>query len=97
MKFTHDANINGTSFRGSVVTTYAELVQVFGLPDEGPDDLDADKVTCCWRLEFEDGTVASIYDWKTSATPYGKYEWHIGGKTPTAVDHVLEVFYAVNA
>ncbi len=97
MKFTNDSDINGTSFKGSVVTTYAELVKVFGEPDDGPNDLDADKVTCCWRLQFEDGTIASIYDWKTNSTPYGKYEWHIGGKSTAAVDRVLETFYAVHA
>ena len=90
MKFTKDANINGTSWKGEVRTTYYDLVKVFGEPDEGPNDLDADKVTCCWRLEFEDGTIASIYDWKTNATPMGSYLWHIGGRTPTAVDRVLE-------
>jgi len=95
MKFTNDANSNFTSFRGSVFTTYDKLVQVFGNPDFGPDDTDADKVTCEWKLQFEDGTVATIYDWKTGSTPFYEYEWHIGGKSAEAVDRVLDVLYAV--
>lgn len=88
MKFEKDANINGTSLKGYVIATYDELFDAFGEPDEGPNDLEADKVTCCWRLQFEDGTVASIYDWKEDATPYHRYDWHIGGKSSEAVDLV---------
>jgi hypothetical protein len=88
MKFEKDANINGTSLKGYVVTTFDELVEVFGAPDDGPDDFEADKVTCCWRLQFEDGTIATIYDWKERSTPYYRYDWHIGGKCNQAVDLV---------
>jgi len=88
MKFTNDANINGTSLKGYVIANYDELFDAFGQPDDGPDDRDADKVTCCWRLQFEDGTIATIYDWKESATPYHRYDWHIGGKSAQAVELV---------
>jgi hypothetical protein len=88
MKFTNDAIIQGTSLKGYVIANYEELFDAFGQPDEGPDDLMADKVTCCWRLQFEDGTIATIYDWKESATPYHRYYWHIGGKSSDAVELV---------
>jgi len=39
-------------------------------------------------LEFEDGTVATIYDWKEYETPMGLYRWHIGGKNNLAVARV---------
>ena len=91
MKFTNDANVNMTSYKGSVVTTFAKLVEVFGQPDHGPDNMEHDKVTCEWDLCFEDGTVATIYDWKLDSTPFGEYEWHIGGRSSEAVDRVLEV------
>jgi hypothetical protein len=94
MKFTNDANVNMTSYRGSVRTTFAKLVEVFGQPDFGPDDMGRDKVTCEWDLCFEDGTVATIYDWKTNGTPFYEYEWHIGGRSSEAVDRVLEVLDA---
>jgi hypothetical protein len=43
-------------------------------------------------LEFEDGTVATIYDWKEYETPTGKYRWHIGGKDGMAVGAVMDAF-----
>ena len=58
-------------------------------------DLDADKVTCCWRLKFADGTVASIYDWKTGSTPFGEYDWHIGGHNIKAVNRVKTAMRSV--
>jgi hypothetical protein len=88
MKFTNDANIERTSLKGYVIASFDELVDAFGAPDDGPDDRTGDKVTCCWRLQFEDGTVATIYDWKEDATPYHRYDWHIGGKSSEAIELV---------
>lgn len=89
MKFYRDANIQGTSYKGIIRAYYHELVEVFGEPDHGPNGRDLDKVTCEWDLEFEDGTVATIYDWKEPETPFGLYDWHIGGKSFDAVDRVF--------
>lgn len=93
--FTSDADINFTSYKGYIMTTYQELCDVFGPPDDGPNDLEADKVTCCWRLKFADGTVASIYDWKTGSTPFGEYDWHIGGHNIKAVNRVKTAMRSV--
>lgn len=82
MKFKPTSNFNGTSLRGYVETDYQRLVEVLGEPCHGPDDLTGDKVTCEWSVEFEDGVVATVYDWKTyTGTPKTKYRWHIGGYT----------------
>jgi hypothetical protein len=89
MKFTNQANANMTSYKGKVNITYAELVEIFGAPDRGPNDL-GDKVTCNWELKFDDGTVATIYDWKMNDTPMGEYMWHIGGYSMDAVDRVID-------
>jgi hypothetical protein len=93
MKFTKDAVINGTSLKGETTITFAELCEVFGQPDQGP-NADMDKVTCEWALKFKDGTVATIYDWKTGSTPFGEYSWHIGGHSFDAVMRVDEVIQA---
>ena len=90
MKFTKDAFVDGTSFRGDFYAYYHELVEVFGEPDHGPNQKLFDKVTCEWDLQFEDGTIATIYDWKEPETPMGRYLWHIGGKSSDAIDRVLE-------
>ena len=90
MKFTNRANANMTSFKGYIATTYAELAEIFGAPDYGP-NADLDKVTCEWCLKFEDGTVATIYDWKTQSTPMNEHCWHIGGHSEAAVDRVTDM------
>jgi hypothetical protein len=92
MKFQKDLRINGTCLKGYLAATYDELVAVFGEPTCGPDDRENDKVTCEWQLLFEDGTYATIYDWKTDHTPMRFYDWHIGGKSFAAVLHITETF-----
>jgi hypothetical protein len=87
MKFTNDANGHMTSLQGYIRAYYHELVEVFGLPLVG-----GDKTTVEWCLEFEDGTVATIYDWKEYETPMGRYDWHIGGKSKQAVHAVTSTF-----
>lgn len=84
---TNDAsiNINGTSLQGYVRTTLAELESKLGQAEEG-----FDKSTAEWSILFEDGTVATIYDWKMPSTPLGLYNWHIGGHDPSVVDKVGE-------
>ena len=71
---------NGTSLQGYVETTLEVLEGRFGEGLGG-----GDKTTREWVLEFSDGTVATIYDWKEYTTPTGMYSWHIGGKTKQAV------------
>jgi hypothetical protein len=87
MKFTNEADANGTSLQGYVQAYYHQLVEVFGEPEGG-----GDKTTVEWCLQFEDGTVATIYDWKEYETPMGLYHWHIGGRNNLAVDRVITTF-----
>jgi len=89
MKFTNDANANMTGFKGEFPITFAELVEIFGAPKYGP-NADLDKTTCEWALTFEDGTIATIYDYKTNQTPMGEYAWHIGGHDAVAYTHVVD-------
>lgn len=89
MNFTREANIDGTSFQGSVQISYDKLVQAFGEPENVGEH--SDKVRFEWDLTFADGTVAAIYDWKQYGTPAGFIEeWNIGGKSHRAVELVLE-------
>ena len=79
---------SGTSLKGQFYTTYDRLVEVFGPPTQGP-DANEDKVTCCWVLQFDDGEIGTIYDWKTYQTPMLPYSWHIGGHTAGVVDRII--------
>ena len=77
--------VNGTSLQGYIPATYDQLVERFGQPEGG-----GDKTTVEWMLQFEDGTVATIYDWKEYSTPLYVYDWHIGGKSKQAVARVRQ-------
>jgi len=69
---------SGTCNVGYVKTTYDKLVEKLGEPaivNSGDK-----KVNCEWIILFEDGTVATIYDWKQEKTPKDIYCWHVGGK-----------------
>lgn len=74
---------NGTSLVGYIETTRQRIEEVFGAPSYSSNDT-FEKVTVEWAIKFEDGTVATIYDWKRYelGTPSSTelYEWHIGGK-----------------
>lgn len=94
MTFKKAKNVNGTHFQGSIETTLAELTRKFGPPHiEEPSEFD--KVGYEWMLEFSDGTVATIYDWKRYTKqplePNEKFEFHIGGYTNMAVKYVNHV------
>lgn len=77
---------NGTSLQGYVKTTFNKLVDTIGEPIY-PRSGDG-KVICEWVMEWEDGTISTIYCWKVSSIPMGEYNWHIGGFSEKAVNHV---------
>lgn len=82
-----DINISGTSLQGYFTATYNEVVAKFGKPDQGCDG----KTTVEWFIKFEDGTVATIYDWKSESPmhyPDEPYEWHIGGFKSKAKEYI---------
>jgi hypothetical protein len=87
-----NAQINGTYLQGEIITTRAEIEAVFGPPNYEDSD-PTDKVITEWDITFDDGTVATIYDWKRyDEGPVGmheSYSWHIGGASNDAVDYVL--------
>lgn len=92
MQHARTKQINGTSLKGYVRTTFAKLVETFGSPclNEGPCQFE--KVNIEWCLRFSDGTIATIYNWKC----YGwqplnnEYDWHIGGHNSNAVELVKQ-------
>lgn len=95
MTITKASNATGTSLQGHIETTYEELVKVFGKPNYGP-DADEDKTTCEWCLWIE-GSLVTIYDWKTRCTPMDTYSWHIGGKNKEAAELVYDAFFQSKA
>ena len=104
MKFTtHNQAIietNGTHLQGYIQTNYADLIKVFGIPKVWDDY----KTDAEWKVCFEDGTRATIYNYKDGKNYCGKYglevqeikEWHIGGFNQDAVDRVLKALHATD-
>ena len=91
MQHARTTQVNGTSLKGYVKTTFNKLVATFGAPclnDNPFNGGDYEKVTIEWCLRFTDGTIATIYDWKRYGSPLAddqEYEWHIGGHVASAV------------
>ena len=79
---------NGASLVGKVKATYAELRSLFGKPMTWDDG----KVDAQWVVEFSDGTIASVYNWKDGVAYLGETglpiknitEWHVGGFSSAA-------------
>ena len=85
--------INWSSRKGEITTTLGNLRKVFGDPCmEEPTQWD--KVGYEWKLKFEDGTIATIYDWKRyTDEPLGEDEvftFNIGGHETEAVLRVQQ-------
>ena len=76
-----DVETVGTSLAGYVDVGYARLVEVFGEPNE----YDSYKTDAHWALRFEDGTIATIYNYKDGKNYLGEEgkavadirNWHI--------------------
>lgn len=82
-----DVSINGTSFMGSIVSTYDELFETFG--QETLDGSADGKVQAEWVIMTPDG-VATIYDYKSAVKKEAVTDWHIGGRDVGVVGWVLK-------
>ena len=84
----------GTHLMGYIETSYARLVEEFGEPEDGEYKIDA-----MWFLKFEDGTIATIYNYKDGYNYLGIKgrevesirDWHVGGFSKDAVERVREM------
>ena len=78
-----------TRYIGIVNVSFDKLVKVFDEPDICEDN----RTDVQWYLEFEDGTLASIYNWKNGKNFLGNSgllvnnitKWNIGGVNDNAV------------
>ena len=92
--------IIGSHFMGMIggdenPLTYTRLCELFGTPMMGRDN----KSFCNWVLEFEDGLIATIYDYKSSKKYLGEdglsvndmKSWHIGGHDEVVFNRVQKI------
>lgn len=84
----------GTSYQGDLLVPYQTLVTILGAPLPG----DGYKVDAEWHIRFEDGAVATIYNWKNGPNYLGEDarldwvdEWNVGGHDPEVVTRLARV------
>lgn len=79
---------DGTCLQDRISVGYHTLVDLFGIPQEG----DGHRTQVEWAIVFEDGEVATIYDWKENNKPVGFVgQWNLGGKSSVAPNRVKEL------
>jgi hypothetical protein len=86
-----EGTINGSSFKGYIIATYSQLLEVLGEPTYSEQSEDG-KVQVEWVVEFEDN-IFTVYDWKTYSREYTENElmkFNIGSKV-TATDFITEL------
>lgn len=94
-------HISDTSLQGQINADYYDLVDLFGMPMDG----DGYKVDAEWWVQFANGTVATIYNWKNGRNYLGNdgldvraiEQWNIGGKSGRAVELVQKALELANA
>ena len=85
----------GTGLLDYLTIPYDIIVKTFGEPGES----DGYKVDAEWEIEFEDGNVATIYNYKSGKNYLGEKgiptkdikEWHIGGRKRSVVKDVIDI------
>ena len=101
VKVSSDVNPSGTSFQGTILATYKDIVQALGIPTRE----NQDKVNVEWDIKFiikdeddyiEREVIATIYDYKVPNIPLNLYSWHIGGNEPDAVELVHTYLDSIN-
>ena len=88
-------DIAGTHLIGYLEASGDDITRVFG-PSMEPNSLDA-KTDWEWQVRFDDGTVATIYNYKNGPN-YGHtdvkqsdvWRWHVGGRDEQAHSRVVE-------
>ncbi len=72
-----------------------ELHEKFGSPMIYSDEEGDYKVKYQWCIEFEDGLIATIYDWKVDYSQKcvmtQPIEWHVGGHDPRVMDRIYKL------
>ena len=91
-------DVNGTGLLAYLhELSYARIVDMFGEPmADGYDDF---KIDAQWRIQFPDGEVATVYNYKTGRNYIGPdapdvkdiTKWNIGGKNKDVVFRIHQL------
>jgi len=75
-------------FQGYVYSSMKQLTELFGEPTLYPK---TSRVKSEWCVKFDDGNLATVYDYEEAFLPTGPYEYHIAGSTPKAADYIKKI------
>lgn len=84
---------SGTSLTGYIEAPLQKIIDKF----EDPQIFRSGKVRYEWVIQFYDGTIATIYDYKDLSPDYNdrelqpedSYQWHIGSKKDRGFELVI--------
>jgi len=101
MKYEKFEDTGGTYLQGHIDTTYENIVSVLGKQHHHGDDYKTDAE---WNIKFEDGTIATLYNWKNGLNYCGSKglpleditKWNIGGHNPRAVALLIDLLNKSN-
>jgi|ERR1035437_6161397 hypothetical protein len=102
--FNRGGDISNVRFQESLRARYDELVEAFGGPN-APEALYSQESDVRWTITGQDGTVATIYNWKDGPAYLGSRgtpvedlcDWHVAGHDRRAVELVQAVLEAKRA
>ena len=88
------ADPNGTHLQGHLSTSYSRLIETLGEPITGNYKTDAE-----WIVEFSDGKIATVYNWKNGYNYCGIdgrdvkdiTEWSVGGMDSSVVSRMTSL------
>ena len=89
---------SGSSWKqGDLTATYSDIVNVLGEPHQS----DGYKSDAGWDVLCDDGTFATIYNWKNGKNYNGEFgqdvenitEWSIGGTSLDAVSVIYKIIF----
>jgi len=91
----YEISIDNTSLQGNIGAGYGILCKLFGQPH----DSDGCKSDAGWDIEFDDGTIATIYNWKNGKNYCGRdgYDtqkitsWNVGGHSVDAFNRIKRI------
>lgn len=92
-RYEHKANFSG--LQGYIECDFEHLIKSLGEPEQ----FDNYKTDAHWSIEFADGEIATIYNYKDGINYLGNEGkitymitlWHVGGHTASAVKRVVNI------
>lgn len=85
-------SVTGTHLLTTINLPFHKITSALGDPIRFNADEGDGKVRIEWDIKFEDGEVATIYDWKEyNRAPEDVTDWHIGGHRFDVVQRVYDL------